>query len=177
MTIDPYQNVRFDVVESLQLDDLTGALADCFTFWQDICGACRMPAWRDVDMSEMPPTLPPHVAVIDVDWSAGEHITADRLRYRYWGTKQVEMKKVERTGTRVSEHHNRTDLVMAEYQAVIDERRPMAFQKNIRVADPFHAAFQRTVRLPLSNDGERVDNIMIASNWEPLKPQLGRGWP
>lgn len=126
-----------------------------------------LPAWKDVDLPAIPSNVLPLVTVVDIDWRHGA-IDGDAIRYRYWGTAHVRAKNIERTGQTISEHSSRSHVVTAEYLRVLTERRPIAFVKNIRINEPWHAVVQTSVRLPLSNDGNRVDQVLSASEWTDI---------
>ncbi len=163
-----FRNVDFDNSEEVDLDALDAKLASCLAYWRGLAAGNGLPAWKDVDMVALPSDVLPLVTVVDIDWRHGT-VDADALSYRFWGTGHVRAKNIERTGTRVSEHSNRTPVVEAEYLKVIERKQPMAFRKNILIENPMRAVLQTSVRLPLSNDGVRVDNILSASVWDDLK--------
>ncbi|MGJ3260277.1 MAG: hypothetical protein ACFE0S_11820 [Rhodospirillales bacterium] len=168
MNRDLFRNVDFDNSEEVGLDALDAQLAACLAYWRGLGAGGRLPAWKDVDMVALPPDVLPLVTVVDIDWNRGI-VDADALAYRFWGTGHVQAKNIERTGSRISEHSNRTPVVEAEYLKVIEHRQPMAFRKNILIEDPLRAVLQTSVRLPLSNDGVRVDNVLSASVWDSIK--------
>jgi hypothetical protein len=168
MNRDLFRNVDFDSSEEIDLDALDALLASCLAYWRGLGNGDRLPAWRDIDMVALPPDVLPLVTVVDIDWSRGT-VDADALAYRFWGTGHVRAKNIERTGSRISEHSNRTPVVEAEYLKVIERRQPMAFRKNILIEEPLRAVLQTSVRLPLSNDGVRVDNVLSASVWDNKK--------
>jgi len=87
-----------------------------------------------------------------------------QLKYRFWGTANVKVKGVEMTGRLVDEFPGRrAAIAKEEYHRVISERRPMAFLDRLVLPErsggrfSSRAAFdQITLRLPLSNDGNRT---------------------
>ena len=108
------------------------------------------------------------LTVVDIDWNCPGSVDGDAMIYRFWGTGHVNAKNVERTGLKLSENSDRVDVVVAEYLRVINEKKPIAFSKYIRINKPTEAALQTTVRLPLSYRGERVDNVLSASEWHSI---------
>lgn len=167
MSPDLYRDVDFDNSEKIDLDTLDAKLAACLAYWRTLGSPNTLPSWRDIDMVALPPDVLPLVTVVDIDWSRGT-VDADALAYRFWGTGHVRAKNIERTGSRISEHSNRTPVVEGEYLKVIEHRQPMAFRKNILIENPLRAVLQTSVRLPLSNDGVRVDNVLSASVWDRI---------
>lgn len=167
MYFDPYRNTDFDKTTDVDLADLSVPLRACLDYWTSLSGDGHMPAWRSIDLPALPGDVLPLVTVIDIDWSQGR-LGADTFRYRYWGTGHVRAKNVERTGELVSEHSDRAHIVEAEYLRVIAEKRPRAFRKNIRINEPWRAVTQTSIRMPLSNDGARVDHVLSASEWQPI---------
>lgn len=172
LIFDIFSHVDFDRTDEIAIETLSPLLRSCLDYWLEIRGNRRYPAWRDVDMIQLPSSTLPLVTVIDVLWDLGPPINADKMRYRFWGTGHVNAKKIERTGTLVSEHSNRVSVVAREYLSVIETGEPKAFAKNIRIDKSQHvlrAVRQSTIRLPLSNDGARVDHVMSASEWQDLR--------
>lgn len=167
MKFDIFRNIDFDHTSDVPLDALSPQLQACLDYWQDVAGGDAMPPWRRIDLSVLPGDVLPLVTVIDIDWGRGV-ADADAFSYRYWGTGHVRAKNVERTGKLVSEHSDRAHVVASEYLKVIEARRPVAFTKHIRINDPWRAVTQTSIRLPLSNDGVRVDNVFSASEWSPI---------
>lgn len=167
MNIDPYRNVDFDRTDEVAIGDLSPRLAACVEYWRSLGADGALPSWRDVDLTQIPSDVLPFVTVVDIDWSRGT-VDGDAIVYRYWGTGHVRAKNIERTGRAISEHSSRAHVVTAEYLRVLDERRPIAFVKNIRIDEPWHAVVQTTVRLPLSNDGTCVDHVLSASEWADI---------
>lgn len=168
MVLDPYHGIDFDKSTEIALGDLSDALNFCLGYWTDIKGERTFPSWSHVDLSCMPSKILPLITVADVTWQNADIPGGDDMIYRFWGTGHVRAKNVERTGKTIASHAQRKPVVVAEYQRVIRERRPIAFMKNIRVENPDRAVLQTTLRLPLSRDGERVDCVMSASEWAAI---------
>ncbi len=114
----------------------------------------------------------PLITVVDIEWDHAGPIDGNAMIYRFWGTGHVHAKNVERTGQRLSENSDRIGVVVAEYLRVINEKKPIAFRKNIRINKPTKAAVQTTVRLPLSYDGDRVDGVLSASEWDSIHVKI-----
>lgn len=164
-TLDFRSSTEVDL-EALSLD-----LAICLQVWEDMKVEGRMPSWHDVSLLDFPTRVIPLIAVIDVDWDRPGPVDGDAMEYRFWGTGHVYAKNIERTGMKLTEMSDRADVVVGEYLRVINEKKPVAFRKYIRINKPTQACLQTTVRLPLSNDGNRVDGVLSASEWEPLGAQ------
>ncbi|MBO6949716.1 MAG: hypothetical protein JJ855_17180 [Rhodospirillales bacterium] len=171
MNFDPFRKIDFDNVADVDLADIGGPLKTCLEYWRSVSGEGGLPSWRGIDLSELPGDVLPLVTVINIDWSRGL-VGADSFTYRYWGTGHVRAKNIERTGTTVAEHSDRARIVEAEYLRVIAEKRPIAFRKNIRINEPWRAVTQTSIRLPLSDDGVRVDNVLSASDWASIPPDV-----
>lgn len=167
MNFDPYRMTDFDNVADVDLAEIGAPLKTCLDYWTSVSDGGGLPSWRSIDLSVLPGDVLPLVTVIDIDWSHGL-VGADTFTYRYWGTGHVRAKNIERTGTSVSTHSDRAGIVEAEYLRVIAEKRPLAFRKNIRINEPWRAVTQTSIRLPLSDDGVRVDNVLSASEWAAI---------
>lgn len=168
--LDIFHNVRFDQSDEVELESLSEPLKQCLDYWKSLCSDGALPSWKQFDLMSLPSEIIPLVAVIDVKWGDKEAVSADDMVYRFWGTGHVNAKNIERTGNKLSEQSGRTAIVEKEYQKVIYEKRPVAYKKHIRVNKPLDAITQVTVRLPLSDDGQKINHVVSASEWHDIVP-------
>lgn len=117
-----------------------------------------MPARADIDPVEMPRQLLPGICIIDV--------VADERRYVYRlvGTEDVEVRGNDPTGKSVVEGYfgPSAEDALSCYDRVVETRAP------ILDPTPFTAPSgkwinEETLFLPLSDDGERVNKILVFS--------------
>lgn len=125
-------------------------------YWQEKCAGRRMPSRADIDPSEIKPYLP-HITLVDVVDDERRYV------YRLVGTKEVELRGYDPTGRSVSDAYFAVSAENAvqNYDITRQSRAPFY------VADPFQAVDrfvgEEDLFLPLSNDGETVNMIVIFS--------------
>ncbi len=163
-----HKNLNFNQSIEIDLQTLSFDLKTCLNIWESLFVRDSLPSWSDIELLDFPTKLIPLITVVDIAWDQAEPINGDVMVYRYWGTGHVEAKNIERTGLRLSQQSDRVDVVVAEYLKVINEKKPFAYRKYIRVNKPTEAALQTTVRLPLSYDGNRVDGVISVSEWADI---------
>ena len=140
----------------LDITEATAAVRNGHAYWQEKCAGRRMPSRSDIDPSEIKQYLP-HITLVDVVDDERRYV------YRLVGTKEVELRGYDPTGRSV------TDAFFAVSAENAVQNYDMA--RNMRapfyVADPFQAVDrfigEEDLFLPLSNDGETVNMIMIFS--------------
>lgn len=142
---------------------LTPELEAFIAYWESLKGDRFAPSWRDFDLSALAPQSIPNIVVADV--------VPDPLDFiiRFWGTGHVSRKGVDKTGESVSTLPNlRGAAAFDEYHAVVREKQPVASRDIVDLQEynnllPFE---QRLVRLPLSDDGETVRQVVSLAVWE-----------
>lgn len=142
-----------ELLERFELDIALG----CWERWR---GANRMPAWREVDLLDLPPGLISGVMVADV-------VPGPPLDFhvRYWGTGLVEAFGFEASGRRLSEveHFGIMDAFIAQSPRLIASGEHQIWVNRIegrhRPAREFCV-----LRLPLGTDGAGVDTVMTVEN-------------
>ena len=90
---------------------------------------------------------------------------------RFWGTGHVTRKGIEKTGKSVNSKPDfRGQTAFEEYRTVVTEKKPLASRDMVNLQDfsdmlPFE---QFLVRMPLSNDGHDVHNVVSLAWWEKV---------
>lgn len=163
-----HANLDFRHSAEVDLQALSDDLTLCLHIWENLGVEGELPSWREVNLLDFPTRIIPLIAVVDIDWNCAGPLDGNAMEYRFWGTGHVNAKNVERTGMKLTEKSDRADVVVSEYLRVVNEKKPIAFRKYIRINKPTEASIQTTVRLPLSNDGNRVDGVLSASEWDPI---------
>ena len=130
--------------------------------WTGLCGGRFAPMWRDVDLSRFPGDIIPFITVIDVSDSG------DPFSYRFWGTGHTRVKGVDLTGKSPQSMLPKVvaDLIFQEFTLVRNNKTPMSFVHDIRPQSDEASRIQETLRLPLSNDGQNVTNILSLADWQ-----------
>ncbi|MBI2253149.1 MAG: PAS domain-containing protein [Proteobacteria bacterium] len=125
-------------------------------YWQRKCAGRAMPSRSDIDPSELRNFLP-HITLVDVVDDPR------RFVYRLIGTAEVELRGYDPTGKAVADAYFATSAeeALKHYEATRTSRTPHY------IADPFQAVDrfigEEDLFLPLSNDGETVNMIMVFS--------------
>lgn len=125
-------------------------------YWQRKCAGRAMPSRSDIDPGELRHFLP-HITLVDVVDDPR------RFVYRLVGTAEVELRGYDPTGKAVTDAFFATSAAEAlkHYEAARGSRAPHY------IADPFQAVDrfigEEDLFLPLSNDGDTVNMIMVFS--------------
>lgn len=147
-------------------DRLGGHLKLGFAYWNSLSRSGRLPAWRDVNLLSLPLEAISRVALVDV--VRGPFL---EFVYRFWGTGQMDAKKIDLTGRKLSDHpRGLAGLLMREYALVVAERRPLSFRRLVPLAGSPTMVQEISLRLPLSDDGETVDRVLSICDWQEIDP-------
>jgi hypothetical protein len=136
-------------------------------YWEQKCAGRRMPSRADIDPVDLRRFLP-HITLVDVVDDPRRYV------YRLVGTQEVEIRGSDPTGKSVIEAYFATSAeeALKNYDTVCTTRAPLY------VLDPFQSVerfrSEEDLFLPLSNDGETVNMVMIFSICSDLY-QAGSG--
>lgn len=126
------------------------------TYWENKCAGRIMPTRNDIEPDEIRRYLP-YVTLVDV--------VADERRfvYRLVGTKEVALRGRDPTGKSIIEAFFGTTVenVLAKYATVCRTRAPFHERDNFQVVDRYVG--EENLFLPLSDDGQTVNKIMVFS--------------
>ncbi|MBO6518817.1 MAG: hypothetical protein JJ900_12325 [Rhodospirillales bacterium] len=149
------------LIAEIEPDDLEGGLADVYRYWLDLKGTADIgPAWRDFDMLELPPGLLPSMLVIDVADPMTDSV------YRYWGRELSYIHGVDMTG-KCPYDLTPVELgqqLLTDHTKVVQSRRPSFGHYIFETFDKYKLTHSM-IRLPLSNDGMFVDNIVVITDF------------
>jgi len=136
-----------------------------YCYWLDKCGERPMPARADLDPIEMPKGLLPGLCMVDV--------VADERRYVYRlvGTADVEVRGSDPTGKSVIEGFFGPSVgdVLANYDRVVSDRAPHIDPQHFTATTGRYVT-EETIFLPLSDDGENVNIVLVFSQSRDLGP-------
>jgi hypothetical protein len=134
-----------------------------YQYWLDKCRERSMPARADLDPVDMPKGLLPGLCLVNV--------VADERRYVYRlvGTADVEVRGYDPTGKSVIEGFfgPSVDDVLASYDRVVSSRAPYIDLQHF-VATNGRYVTEETIFLPLSDDGETVNIVLVFSQSRDL---------
>lgn len=135
--------------------------AAIYRYWSKKKCGLRLPRRSDIDPLEMKPWLP-GIVLVDV---------ADprRITYRLVGTAVCQHRGFDPTGRPVTEglYGNYRSEVLENYRIAVEER-SIVYDYNATPSRSGQAREVGTLFLPLSSAGERVDQILIYQDIEPL---------
>ncbi len=147
-------------------------LAECHSsvralhgYWQAKRGARAMPSRADIDPTELKQFLP-HLILIDV--------VADPRRYIYRlvGTHEVDMRGMDPTGKAVKDafYAESADHTLVFLDHVARTRAPALYRGTYQPSST-RTQTEDTIFLPLSNDGETVNMILVYGHIQWLKDE------
>jgi len=147
-------------------DGLPADLRVMFDYWRSKRAGRRMPARSDLDPSEIKALLP-NMILVDVVYDAAGNVD---LVYRLAGTREVEVRGEDPTGKRVADAFCGPSLenVLGCYLSVVEGRQPFVDDDYfVRDGDDF--ADEANIFLPLSNDGERINMILVYTAYRRVR--------
>jgi len=149
---------------TIPLDDLTEEQAALLAYWRGLPATGGMPTWRDFELPSVPAQLLPSTLVIDMAPKPED------CRFRYWGTGMTRVHGADKTGQcpydlQPPELGRR---IREDHQQVCDSKQPSAGVYGFTSANSFQQ-MQKVLRLPLSDDGETVTQIVVCIDYsEPV---------
>jgi hypothetical protein len=125
-------------------------------YWEEKKGGRHMPSRDDIDPTELVKFLP-YISIIDAV------ADARRFVYRLVGTMEVEVRGYDPTGKSVGDAFfaASAEAAIANYQRICDSRAPFYEQDAFQTVDRW--INEANLFLPLSDDGEVVNKIMVFS--------------
>jgi len=140
---------------------------DVIQYWEKRRGTAFAPPWHAVDLLEFPSELLPYCIVVDL------HEADDKVSYRYFGSGIAELHGFELTN-RTSDSIEPPELrdhIIRQYRSVAEAREPQFFATELVVKRDIKLQ-HFMLRLPLSNDGKAVTNIITFENFEDHREAL-----
>lgn len=127
--------------------------------WRDACGGKPMPSRADIDVLDIPRDVLAHILLIDVEPGPPE-----RFRWRLIGTHVTSMLGRDSTGGYFDELYSpeAAAALLTGPRWAIANRRPVRTLGHASFVGKAHIRSEN-VDMPLSDDGERVSMIFVAS--------------
>lgn len=157
---------------NLQLEGLPSALKAVHEYWLSIKADRMAPAWKDVDLFNLPVHLVPTTLVIDI------RVPLSKSTYRFWGSRLTVIHGVDMT-TRHPYDINPKDLGLQLYKdhcEIVVKKCAMAGHYSF-FASGGYVHSHSLIRLPLSDDGENVSQILVVIDYSPEALALIRDDP
>lgn len=124
-------------------------------YWNAKRGQRFAPAWRDIDLMDLPAALIPRAVVADVVDGGRD------FKYRFWGTWHLRFHGYEQTGKLTSglEPPPYRDLIAGQYRQAVTARMPQLFVQRIPIRSSLWVQTE-LMRFPLSDDGEAITHVL-----------------
>ncbi len=140
----------------LPLDQLTDGLRTVLEYWRGLGGETLACSWDRFELTALPSDLLPTTMVIDIAADMADN------RYRFWGTRMTVIHGRDMTGRSPYdiEPADMAAAVRKQHTNTIKERRPGAtVYEFVRASGAVHR--HHALRLPLSKDGETVNQLVV----------------
>lgn len=135
-------------------------LESLYRYWMSRRRARAMPARRDIDPTEIPGAIWPHIMILDVEYGGD----VPRFRYRRVGAVFWRALGQEPTGKYVDEVLPETagyrEYVVGIYREVVARRRGLYTENVFTLDGQSIPMLTKRVSLPLSTDDEKVEMIL-----------------
>ncbi len=156
----------------LALSDLKGNLSEAYQYWEGIRGDCAGPQWGQFELMAIPLQLVPTTMVYDLAQPISHSVL------RFWGSAMTDIHGRDMTGRQLRQM--RPDILAKTIEKVLqkvaNERCPVAHTFEF-VSDRGLRQRQTLLRLPLSYEGTRVDQVVtIIDNSAAAKEELRKYW-
>ena len=139
----------------------------CYAYWCRLKGERSSPEWRDWDWMQLPVKLIPYFIVVDVIYEPRDII------YRYWGTASANMHGIELTGKSVNDiRSSETKKTIAQYEEVIECHEAIGAAYVVQAGKYAEPHVRTILRMPFSDDGERVTQIATYCDWSKDLSQI-----
>ncbi len=137
--------------------------AALWRYWLETRGDDWAPAWPKFELMRLDSRLLPWTVLVDVEDDPPDFF------YRFWGTERANLIGMEMTRKRLSQIPGAymREANRREYSSICKGKVPVLCDTPVTTASGRHAVFQ-SVRLPLSDGGDRVGHILSAVNYEQI---------
>jgi hypothetical protein len=136
-------------------------LGPALAYWERKRGARAVPWRRDIDATEILPSLLPFLQITERLKGSG------RIRFRLIGTAIVDAYGADLTGKYMDDIHSgpRLRYIEANYDAVCESRRPVIVVNRYQSSRPVSLICHRLL-MPLSGDGVTINQFLTAMRFE-----------
>lgn len=141
-------------------EQLPASLQQVVSYWQNLKSERMAPSWREFDLLAVPAELLPTTVVVDCEADSRDQ-SATAFRYRFYGSGLRAIHGVELTGKTPDDLPIPTlaHRIKSEFEAVRESCAPIFSAYNSDILEGM-GDFLNVARLPLSNDGMSVSNIL-----------------
>ncbi|HCS68832.1 MAG TPA: hypothetical protein DIW51_02555 [Rhodospirillaceae bacterium] len=154
---------------SLRYEGLSGPLRDVLEYWRGLGGETLACSWAQFDLLAMPHHLIPSTMVVNIGATMKDN------RFRYWGSKMTEVRGSDRTG---KSPYDITPKEVGQsfydsHSDIIKNPRWTAHHYKISWASEVERVHS-VLRLPLSEDGKTVSQIVIVADFSAASDVTNR---
>lgn len=136
-------------------------LSAALVYWERKCGSRLLPNRRDIDATEIAPSLLPFLQLTERVAATG------RIRYRLIGTGIVDAYGADLTGKYMDEIYSgqRMHYVEANYRTACESRRPVLVVNRYHSTRPVSLVCHRLL-MPLADDGVTIRQFLTAMRFD-----------
>lgn len=140
----------------------------CYDCWLQLKQDRWAPAWREWRWSDIPAELIPYFIVVDVS-----HDPVD-FHYRFWGTANTHMHGVDLTHKSIKDIRSPVTAKSTadQYTQVAEAKVAIGSLHQMQTSEYLIPHSQLALRMPMSNDGTRVDQIVSFIDWRNNREQI-----
>jgi len=158
-------SINFQVIAAA--DNPVPVFNEVVRYWEQQRGSAFAPPWSAINLLDFTPELLPYCIVVDL------HETDDRVSYRYFGSGIAQLHGFEltnRTSDAIEPPALREHIV-SQYRSVVEARKPQFIATELVVKDGLKLQ-HLLLRLPLSDDGRAVTNVITFENFGDHRKEL-----
>lgn len=164
--------IRVSTVEVAFSTVMDSGCRTAYEFWDERRDDEFAPTWRAFELIELPGKIVRYFHVVDI------HEDPFDITFRFWGTGLTDVLNFDRTGRSLLTtdmgyfDESRRQQILEDYQKVIDRRVPFTFLWDASSArETSYSLVVPSIRLPISNDGERVTQIATYFDFESRRKE------
>ena len=132
-----------------------------YEYWLRLKGDRASPAWAEWDWFQLPIALIPYFLVVDVRYEPLDFV------YRFYGTASVDLHGKDFTNLSINDIRSPVTAQQTrdQYLEVVECHEAIGSAYMIKAGEDGLAYVQTSLRMPFSNDGQRVDQIATYVDW------------
>lgn len=151
----------------IKIEGLPSGLMAAHEYWVSLKGDRVAPSWKDFELLGLPLHLVPTTLVIDIKDPVSDSI------YRFWGSKMTEIHGADMT--KGSPYNLQPEgfgqQVYKDHCVVIEKKIPTAGHYSF-FAHGGYIHSHSLLRLPLSDDGDRITQLVVVIDYSPEALEL-----
>lgn len=144
------------------------AYQSCYAYWLRLKEQSWAPSWRQWRWTEVSAELIPYFVVVDVTYDPVD------FTYRFWGTANTNMHGIDLTHKSISDIRSPVTAknTSEQYTQVVESRATIGSLHQMQTVTFLQSHSQLALRMPMSNDGTQVDQIVSFIDWRRSYEQI-----